>query len=455
MVAFPKRIGRYSILTSKSSRFTNGGDFKLSLKRKLIKSFVGVGAMKLMSMPVALATSIILARTLGAEKFGQYTFIMALIPLIALPVSGGLRQLLTREVATFVYSGSWGLYRGALRAAHIWVLLNAAIVILGYTLLRIGFDLIPLNEKWNLLPVALLLVPLNGLAAVRIGAVKGLGFPAYAEMPEQIIKPILLLILFCILTWQGFLHLETAIWCQVAAAAFAFFVASLMFSNIQPHEARGVTPRYRLRHWKSALFPFSMIALVSTLNSQVAIVALGVLGTDEQVAAMRIAERGGQLVGMSLMLANMVIAPYIVRAHRDGDKRLLEKLARQSARGCFLLALPVAALLVVSGQRLIEIAFGAEYSDTVYVPLVVIVLGQLINVFFGSVANLLSMSGYERDTLKGHAWAVLINFILCLALIPHLGVLGAAIGVAVGVVLYNIFLCYIVKLRVGIKSSVF
>lgn len=429
--------------------------FKLNLKRKLIKSFMGVGAMRLMSMPLALATSIILARTLGAEKFGQYAFIMALIPLVALPVSGGLPQLLTREIATFVHSGSWRLYRGALRAAHVWVLLIAIVVLLGYRLLSTGFDLIPLTGKWALLPVALLLVPLHGLAGVRIGAIKGLGFPAYAEIPDQLIQPTLLLALFFILTWQGMLHLEVAIWCQVIAAAIVFFVASLMFFRIHPHEARGVTPSYRLMHWKSALLPFSMIALVSTLNSQVAIVVLGTLGSDEQVAAMRIAERGGQLVGMSLTLVNMVIAPYIVRAYRDGDIRLLEKLARKSARGCFFLSIPVAVLLVLSGQRLIEIAFGAEYSESAYPPLIIIALGQIINVFFGSVANLLSMSGHERDTLKGQALAVLINFILCLILIPYLGAVGAAIGVAVGIVSWNMLLHYMVKQRIGIKSSAF
>lgn len=427
----------------------------LSLKKQLIKSFLGVGAMKFLSIPIGLATSIILARTLGPESFGQYAFIMALIPLIALPVSGGLPQLLTREIATFAHSKSWALYQGALRASHFWVLLVAVVMLLGYWALVVGFNLIPTDGKWSLLPIALLMVPLGGLAAVRTGTIKGLGFPAYAEMPGQLIQPVVLLALFVTLAWQGALDTESAIWSQVAGAGFIFLIASWMFFRIQPGEARGVGAVYRLKHWKRALLPFSMLALVSAFNAQIGIIVLGLLSTDDQVAAMRVAERGGQFVVMSLSLVNMVIAPYIVRAHRDGDKELLQKLARKSARGSFLLALPIAIILILGGEPLIRLAFGAEYSDLAYFPVAIVAVGQLFNVFFGSVGYFLSMSGYERETLKGQILAVVINVIMCLSLVPFWGAIGSAIGVAVGLISWNALLFYMVKRRIGIKSSAF
>ena len=198
-----------------------------------------------------------------------------------------------------------------------------------------------------------------------------------------------------------------------------------------------------------------MIALVSAFNAQIGIIVLGVLSTDEQVAAMRIAERGGQFVVMSLTLVNMVIAPYIVRAHRDRDKVLLQNLAKKSARGSFLLALPVAAALVLGGEPLIRVAFGAGYSDIAYWPVVIIAVGQLFNVFFGSVGNFLSMGGYERETLKGQILAVVVNVALCIALIPFFGAIGAAVGVAMGIISWNSILFAMVKRRICISSSAF
>lgn len=427
----------------------------MSLKKQLFKSFMGVGAMKLLSIPIGLATSIILARTLGPEGFGQYAFVMALIPLIALPVSGGLPQLLTREVATFAHSKNWALYKGALRASHAWVLLIATAILIGYWALGIGLDLVSTEGKWSFLPIALIIVPLSGLAAVRTGTIKGLGLPAYAEIPNQLIQPSVMLGLFAILAWHGVLDAQTAIWSQVAGAGLIFLIASWMFFRIQPNDAKGVAAAYQLRRWKSALVPFSMIALVSAFNTQIGIIVLGLLSTDEQVAAMRVAERGGQFVVMSLTLVNMVIAPYIVRAHRDGNKALLQNLARKSARGSFLLALPVAGILIIGGEPLIRLAFGAEYSTISYWPVVIIAVGQLFNVFFGSVGHLLSMSGYERFTLSGQVIAVLSNVVLCIFLIPRYGAAGAALAVAVSIGIWNVVLAYFVFIKLNIRPAAF
>lgn len=411
--------------------------------------------MKLLSIPVGLVTSIILARTLGPEGFGQYAFIMALIPLISLPVSGGLPQLLTREVATFSHSKKWGLYQGALRASHAWVLLIAAILLIGYWALRATFNFVPTEGKWALLPIALLLVPLGGLAAVRTGTIKGLGFPAYAEIPGQLIQPAFMLLLFSMLAWQGALDTEAAIWGQVVGASLIFLIASWMFFRIQPRQVKGMAVDYQIKQWKGALLPFSMIALVSAFNTQIGIIVLGFLSTDDQVAAMRVAERGGQFVVLSLTLVNMVIAPYIVRAHREGNRTLLQNLAKKSARGSFLLALPVAFVLIIGGEPLIRLAFGESYSGISYWPVVIIVAGQLFNVFFGSVGYFLSMSGYETDTLKGQVVAVVANLVLCVFLVPLFGAVGAAVGVSVGLFTWNFILFLMVSHRIGIKSSAF
>jgi O-antigen/teichoic acid export membrane protein len=431
------------------------GYYKLSLKKTLIKSFMGVGVMKLLSIPVGLATSIILARTLGPEGFGQYAFIMALIPLIALPVSGGLPQLLTREIAIFSLSKDWALYKGVLRASHGLVLIVAFSILIAFWTFGVGLHIIPTEGKWDLLPIALLIIPLAGLAAVRTGTMKGLGMPAYAEIPRQLIQPAVMLVLFGTLAWLQILDAKSAIWVQVSGAGLVFFIASWMFFKVQPSEAKGVKPDYRLKHWRNALFPFSLLAMVSAFNAQIGVIALGFLSTDEQVAAMRVAERGGQFVAMSLTLVNMVIAPYIVRAHRDRDRHLLQNLAQKSARGSFLIALPVALVLIILGEALIRISFGEDYAEIAYWPVVIVAIGQLFNVYFGSVGYLLSMSGYERDTLKGLAISVLLNLILCLFLVPIFDSIGAALAMAISMLIWNSILAFLVAKRLKIKCSAF
>lgn len=244
-------------------------------------------------------------------------------------------------------------------------------------------------------------------------------------------------------------------WSQVAAACLGFLVASWMFLKVQPCEARSEPPRYQWRAWVTSLLPFTLLVLVSTFNAQLGILVLGVLGRDDQIAAMRVAEKGGQLVALSLTLVNLVIAPYIVRAHRDGDREKLQALARQSARGSLALALPVAVIFIVFGEWLIALVFGEEYSGIAYWPLVILCCGQLANVFFGSVGYFLSMSGHERDLVKAQLVAIACNIVLCLVLVPWLGSVGAALGVSVGLIAWNLILTWRVSQRLGIRTMAF
>ncbi|WP_018995113.1 polysaccharide biosynthesis C-terminal domain-containing protein [Thioalkalivibrio sp. ALJ2] len=73
-------------------------------------------------------------------------------------------------------------------------------------------------------------------------------------------------------------------------------------------------------------------------------------------------------------------------------------------------------------------------------PLAILAFGQLVNVAFGSVGMFLTMSGYERETLMGHLVALAVNAATAVALIPLLGVIGAAIAVTIGLLTWNVVL---------------
>ena len=425
----------------------------LNLRQELIKSFLGVGTMYVLAIPVGLLTNIILARTLGPVLFGQYIFVLAMLWLLALPSMGGVLQLLTREVAAFKHAGEWALYRGVVRAAHAWVLLMALLVLATYIVAGPITGLMPVDGKWALLGIVILLVPLQSLHAVRNGTIKGLGFPALAEMPTQALQPIILLLVFAVLAAFGVLTAPWALWAQVGVAALTLGIASILFCRLRPQVAADCEPAYRPRDWLMALLPFTLISLVGTFNTQIGIVLLGTLGTDEAVAVFRIGERGGRFVALSLGLVNMVISPHIVRTYREGNLQRLQQLSRQSARGAFMIALPISLILIVFGRPIIQFTFGEDYAGA-YLPMVILVIGELFSVGFGSVGVLLSMSGNEKLTLWGQLAGLGVTGALAAILIPFYQAIGAAIAVVSGLVVWNIVLGYSVfrnlKIRPGI-----
>lgn len=426
-----------------------------NLRDQLVKSFMGVGAMYLLGIPVALLCAIILARALGPEAYGQYAFVMALLTLIGLPVAAGLPQLLTREVASCAHAGEWSLYRGVVRAAHLWVILVSLLVLVLYAMAGPVAGWLPAEGKWALLGIAILLVPFQGLNAVRNGTIKGLGFPALAEMPTQIIQPLSLLTAFGTLAVIGVLTAQHALWAQVFVGALTFVIASILFIRIRPQAARACQPTYQTSNWLFALLPFTLIGLLGTFSAQIGVVMLGLLGTDEGVAALQVADRGAQLVALSLTLVNMVISPHIVKTYRENNTHRLQKLSRQSARGAFLFALPIGLVLIVFGKPIIKVAFGADYAEIAYLPMLILVCGQLFNVAMGPVGLLLSMSGHEKMTLVGYVAALMATAISAYFLIPLFQQAGAAMAVTIGILVVNGLAGYSVMQHLKIRPGLF
>jgi O-antigen/teichoic acid export membrane protein len=402
--------------------------------------------------------SIILARALGPEGYGQYAFIIALLTTLSIPLGPALMQLTTREAARLHHDGKADQIYTLLRWANrnIWVgSALVAAVIGGLALWQAEWRV---DDRWTLLMLGLVALPLLGLNAVRSGILAGLRRVVMGQFPNLLVRPLVLLAVVGVLLLFGSLNPATAVAAFITGAGVAFILGIILLRRVFPHEQQ--TPR-KLSHTneqnsklRRAWMPFTLLVAASTLNAQIGILLLGWLSTDEQVAAMQVAERGAMLVNLSLALVNVVISPHITRIFLQKEPDALQKLSRQSARLAVLFALPIVFLLLFYGDFFVSIFFGSLYVDMVSWPLRILVIAQLINVAFGSLGMFLSMSRYEKDTLQGNTLALIINGVLGLFLIPHYGALGASLSVAVGLVVWNLFLGFKVYLRLGVRPGV-
>ena len=425
------------------------------LRAQLVRGAMGVGGLKLLSLPLTLAASILLARALGPEGYGQYVFVMAVIALLALPIGPGLGQLVTREVARYHHGEDWSLFRGLLRRAHQWVLLGS-VVIISAVLIVAGHNAAwAVDDRWTLLFIASLMLPLLGLNALRSHTLRGLRHVFQAQLPELLARPAFHLLFAGVLLVGGALTPATALGSQIAATGLAFLLGAWLLSRCRPAQVEQADPDYRHGEWGRALLPFILLAAVSTLNAQIGILALGWLGTDEDVAALQVAQQGAMLVVLSLTIVNLVIGPHITRAHRDGDKARLQHLSRQSARAALAVALPIALTFILLGGPILHLVYGEAYAAMATWPLAILAMGQLVNVAFGSVGLLLVMSGHERESLKGQLAGLTVSSALSFAVIPLFGVVGAASAIAVGLLVFNMVLAVKVVQRLGIGVTAF
>ena len=427
------------------------------MKKKIIKSLAGIGVLRIASIPVSLLVTIILARVLGVENFGFYTFILALVPLISLPVSGGLLQLLTREFTCYLQDQDVGSFECLIKVSSRLIIINTSVLVGGYVFSNYIFN-ISLGEKWEFFPIAILMVPLIGFTSIRSAILRSLKMPVLAELEGQIVQPLVVLMLIGLLYIFIEVNVLFALWCKLLATLtgllFVSYVVRRSLSRIYKKKARGPTKNLNIWGFYKSLMPFTLMVAIGTLNTNIGTLLLGVMGSDTDVSAMKVAERGSQFVLLSLLLVNAVIGPYIVESWKSQNIDELQKLAKYSARGAFLIAVPISLFLLFFGDLAIEVLFGYEYSEIAYIPLCVLVVGQLVNVFTGSVGLLLVMSGHEMDTVKGQLVSLLVAFLACVVLIPKYGALGATLGITLGLISWNIILAVVVKVRLNIRPSV-
>ncbi|WP_018169544.1 flippase [Thioalkalivibrio sp. ALMg9] len=425
------------------------------LRAQLVRGAMGVGGLKLLSLPLTLATSILLARALGPEGYGKYAFVMAMIALLALPIGPGLGQLVTREVARYHHGEDWALFRGLLRRANQWVLLGSVVIISAVAIVAGHNAAWAVDDRWTLLFIASLMLPLLGLNALRSHTLRGLRHVFQAQLPELLARPAFHLVFAGVLLVSGALTPASALGSQIAATGLAFLLGAWLLSRYRPAQIKQADPDYRNGEWGRALLPFTLLAAVSTLNAQIGILALGWLGTDEDVAALQVAQQGAMLVVLSLTIVNLVIGPHITRAHREGDKARLQQLSRQSARAALAVSLPIALAFILFGGPILHFVYGEAYAATATWPLAILALGQLVNVAFGSVGMFLVMTGHERDTLNGQLIALIVNASAAVMLIPFLGVIGAAVAVSFGLLTWNAVLAAKLVNRLNLRPTAF
>ena len=423
------------------------------IRAQLVRGVLGVGGLKIVSLPLTLGASVLLARGLGPEGYGEYVFVFSLMSMVALPVGPGIGQLMTREVARYQQAGQWALFHGLLCRANQWVLVTSGLLLIVTAVVAIKYAHWEVSDRWTLSAVAVFLVPLLGFNAVRSNTLRGLQHVVVAQLPDLLLKPAVHLAIAAVLLITGMLNPATALGAQLAATSMAFLVGSIFLLQRVPVQVRSSDPKYQNAKWGNAIFPFTLLAAVGTLNTQIGILCLGWLGDSKDVAAMQIGMSGSSLVLFLLTLINLVISPYITRYQKEGNKIKLQKLSRYSSRAALLAALPLGLPLVFTGAPIVQFFYGDEYVDSAVLPLAILTAGQLFNVACGSVGQFLTMSGYEKDTLLGQVVALTAYIMLSIILIPEFGAVGAASAVTAGLAIWNLVLAVLFKRRLGFMPT--
>lgn len=425
-----------------------------SLRGQLVRSGAGSALVQVLNRLLALALGVVLARGLGAEGYGIYSYAFALMTLLLVFAELGMPTLLMRVIAASQARRDWPQLRGVLVRALQIVFLNA-VTLTGIAALVLWFlsDGMSVNQSKTLIWVVALL-PLAAVTKAMMAVLQGLQHVVKAQTVEMLVRPVFVLLgVGGVFTFFPDMRLpQYAVLVQLGGAITVLCVAAMLLYQYLPQPVYAAAAKYQTRHWLARAIPLTLIGGAGIINNQTDILMLGFFRAPEEVGIYRVAVQGAVLVTFGLQAANAVIAPQFARLYAQGDHARLQRLVTVSARIILLAALPVALTFILAGGVIASWVFGSEFTQS-HTPMAILAAGQLVNATMGSVGFLLNMTGHEKDVARTLLITAGLNILLNLFLIPLFGMAGAASATAASLVLWNIMLYKAVKKRIGINST--
>jgi O-antigen/teichoic acid export membrane protein len=422
------------------------------LKAVLVRGASGTLALKIGNTVMSMVLAVVLARLLGVDDFGRYSFCMSVVNILTIPAMLGGREFLVREVAAYQVSSDFGLLRGLLstfRRASLVVslLLAASAAGIGYHFFRAA----PLEVPFL---VAMTIIPFHTAMQLQGAALRGFRQIVLGQLPVAI-RPALVALIFAGVYWTSNQEIEpeAALAAQLVANALLVGLTILLLQKAAPEEVKSSQPKFARARWITDALPFLLAGGMQILNTEASIVLLGVIGTEDEVGLFRVAQRAALLIVFGLYAVNMTLGPRASEMFTSGETQRLQRIVRKSLFAVLSFGIPVAAVLILGGGWLIPAVFGAGYAPA-YAPLVVLSIGQLIAAATGSNVVLLNMAGHQRLTASAVAISGISNVLLNLTLIPILGTVGAAVASSSSLVLQNLILCIALYKKTGLISTI-
>ena len=201
--------------------------------------------------------------------------------------------------------------------------------------------------------------------------------------------------------------------------------------------------------WKSnyALWTFVIFQLAMQWGGQF---IAGMYCPQSDLARLAVAQRTSMLISFILIAINLISSPRFASLYKQGKQADLKRYAINSTRVMTIFATPI-VMLMVFFPKFVMSFFGTGFAAGAPM-LVVLALGQYINVITGSVTQLLMMSGHEKDTRNVQIFVGVVCITLNFVLIKTNGAFGAAVATAVSVALQNLIFVGMVKKRLGFNT---
>lgn len=397
------------------------------IKAALFKGTIASVVVRTIGHALRFLLGVLLARFLGAESFGMYSYAIAVVALVSIPGMLGMDQITVRFLGEYLENKRHGLVRGIVELSQRYVFGAGLVVSLLAAVFFIGVQSQSRSPSaLFVILLALVTVPLVVASTTRQALCRGLHRPVLAQIPENLIYPGSLILFFLggmywVSGYEGVLVASTA---NILAWGIAWAVGLWMLNRAMPDDAKAQPRESELKKWL-AMTPGVVLASSAFLVlSKIDVIVLDAFYSPREVGLYVAAARGAELMQFLYEATALAGLAMFASLYAAGERGKITEFVLAISRVIFWGSLPVLFLFLVFAETILGI-FGSEYVDATSV-FRVLTIAYFICSMGGIAVPMTYIVGRQRD-LALATWSFAgINLLLCILLAPIYGILGAA-----------------------------
>lgn len=417
--------------------------------------------LRLLGMALLYANQVLMARLMGVSGYGDYTVIMTWINFIVAFCMFGFDHGAQRFFSLLYARQQWGEARGFIRFSFRIIAAVSVLCMIGWFLYLLNnqsahnpYDRYPRTYSeaflWSMFIIPLLAVVYQASAVYRsIHRIKLSLVSVYVMLPVGI--SVASLIYFYLN--GGKMRVDAAVLMNLLCTLLvALFMVKSVKRDLRP-KYNDTAPKFETRLWLTAGMTYLAMNVLTLVIKQADILFVSHYFGHGEAGIYSAAVKISALIPFGLTIVDYVFTPRISAVFAKNDRVQLQQYISHAAKIVLIITIPLSIILIGSGKYLLMI-FGAEFKSS-YLPLIILIAGQLINAFTGMVGPLMTMTGNQNVFLMVYVVASAIDLLMNYMLVPKMGATGAALSSAISIAVLNIIMYIIVKRRLKIRASIF
>jgi O-antigen/teichoic acid export membrane protein len=385
---------------------------------------------------------------MGSFEFGIYIYVWTWVLMIGALSDAGLSSAARRFIPEYNGIKSFDLLRGFLSGSRRLAFgVAAAVGAVG----AIGVTAIaPYLDQFTVVPLylACVTIPIYGLVQVQAGIAQSYDWPNLALMPFYIWRQITLTALMGAAYLSGAPTGAVTAMIVAVVTTWAVTIGQLIVLDRRlKNTVPGGPKRYEVKTWFATSLPIFVAEAFYPLLTYVDIFALENLRSPDDVAVYYAGARLLAIVAFVYFAISGATTHKFTEYHVSGDKARLAAFFAETVRWTFWPSLAICVLILALGKPLLGL-FGAGFERG-YPVMFILAVGMLARAAVGPAERLLNMLGERKQCALIYAAAFAINLVLCVILIPRIGIEGAGAATSSALVVESILLYFVAKRRLG------